>query len=164
MSVAYKFILINSIPRKKKQKSIKLQKKFYPVRNYLIYIWNWRQPIKAPFLDANHSLIDILGKLEEQSQAGTESRNLCLKNHYDQLYLASSFQEPFLQSTNLWYYLARFSVTDGRSTFICINEVEAVLVCASGFHVVWACMTCFFCPLMTIRTCNTQPILQSPQV
>ena len=65
-----------------------------------------------------------------------ENRNLCLKDHYNKLYLASHFQEPFLQSANCFYHIAEFSRTDVWSTFICINKVEAVLVCASGFHVV----------------------------
>ena len=38
-------------------------------------------------------------KLEEQRKDETEATNLCLKDHCDQLYLASSFREPFLQST-----------------------------------------------------------------
>ena len=37
-----------------------------------------------------------LSKFGEQSKDETEARNLFVKNHYNQLYLASSFQEPFL--------------------------------------------------------------------
>ena len=114
-------IFINTSPRKtKKYKIPKSIKSIY----------------QAPFLNTDHSPIDILIKLEEQSKDKTEARNLCLKDHYNQLYLESSFQEPVLQSTHWFHLMARFSLADVWLTFICINEVEAVLVCASGFHVV----------------------------
>ena len=44
------------------------------------------------------SLIGVKGlsNLGAQTKDEIKARNLCFKDHYNQLYLASSFREPFL--------------------------------------------------------------------
>ena len=130
-------IFIDQHFTKEKQKSIKFKNNFILLEILRLIFKTEDNLSRLPFSPLiTVQLIFTSSKLGEQSKHETEARNLCLKDHYSQLYLASSFQEPFLQSTNWFYHIPRFSLTDVRLTFICINEVETVPVCASGFHVV----------------------------
>ena len=82
---------------KEEQKSIKLKNNFILLEILWLVFKSEDNLLGLPF----STLITVqlkftLSKLGEQSKDETEARNLFMKNHYNQLYLASSFQEPFL--------------------------------------------------------------------
>ena len=82
---------------KEEQKSIKLKNNFILLEILWLVFKSEDNLLGLPF----STLITVqlkftLSKLGEQSKDETEARNLFVKNHYNQLYLASSFQEPFL--------------------------------------------------------------------
>ena len=90
-------IFIDQHFTKEKQKSIKFKNNFILLEILRLIFKTEDNLSRLPFLPLiTVQLIFTSSKLGEQSKDETEARNLCVKNHYNQLYLASSFQEPFL--------------------------------------------------------------------
>ena len=90
-------IFINQYFTKEKQKSIKFKNNFILLEILRLIFKTEDNLSRLPFSPLiTVQLIFTSSKLGEQSKDETEARNLFVKNHYNQLYLASSFQEPFL--------------------------------------------------------------------
>ena len=90
-------MFINQYFTKEKQKSIKFKNNFILLEILRLIFKTEDNLSRLPFSPLiTVQLIFTSSKLGEQSKDETEARNLFVKNHYNQLYLASSFQEPFL--------------------------------------------------------------------
>ena len=90
-------IFINQYFTKEKQKSIKFKNNFILLEILGLIFKTEDNLSRLPFSPLiTVQLLFTSSKLGEQSKDETEARNLFVKNHYNQSYLASSFQEPFL--------------------------------------------------------------------